>query len=31
VKKRGEIIKKRKHYVNNKDLLVEMINYREEE
>jgi len=29
VKKRGEIIKKRKHYVNNKDLLVEMINYRE--
>jgi len=29
VKKRGEIIKKRKHYVNNKDLLVELKKYKD--
>ena len=29
MKKRGEVIKKRTHYVSNKDLLPEMVNYRE--
>lgn len=29
MKERGEIIRKKKHYVNNKDLLEEVIKYRE--